>query len=241
MPHIPKSKSTQKELRALIRHVREGSISIASSEVNRQKEDAKRRAKSYQDLMIKDFLFDSIFEVINRKRENGTQDMYVLVEELCKDSVMNQIIEDVLTKIQEFDNNTDHAIKINSTHINLNKTVRRNYMLYMIELLVRAEVEKMKNAGIEIAEITSILNLERAKNFEERGKALRIKARAVVRPLYGLPEKEQRVDKLREETRAIMKNIASDLEYIQKEEEQETVESNPKQVGNDSDPDASDR
>ena len=241
MPHIPKSKSTQKELRALIRHVREGSNSIASSEVNRQKEDAKRRAKSYQDLMIKKLLFDSIFKVINRKRENGTQDMYVLVEELCKDSVRNPIIEDVLSKIEEFDNNTDHAIKINYTHINLNKTVERNYMLYMIELLVRAEVENMKNAGIEIVEIISILNLEKSKNFEERGKALRTKARAVVRPLYGLPEKEQRIDKLREETRTIMKNIASDLEYTQKGEEQEAVESNPKPVGNDSDPDASDR
>lgn len=238
MPHIPKSRSTQKELRAVMRQVREGSISAASTEANRIKEATKLRAKTYQDVMIKDFLLGNIMDFINKKRENGIQDMYVLVEEMCKDSVMTSIIEDVLTKIEEFDNNPDNTSKINSTHINLSKTVERNYMLYMIEFLVRAEVKSMKDAGVENADIIRILNLEKTKNYEEKGKALRKRVREVVRSLYGLPEKEQRIDKLREETRSIMKNIASDLEYIQKEE-QEEVKSNP--VGANSDPDASDR
>jgi hypothetical protein len=111
-------------------------------------------------------------------------------------------------------------------------------MLYMIEFLVRAEVKSMKDVGIENQDIIRILSLEKTKNYEEKGKALRSRVRAVVRPLYGLPEKEQRIDKLREETRLIMKNIASDLEYMQKEE-QEADKSNI--VGANSDPDASDR
>ena len=45
MPYIPKSKSTQKKLRATMQQVREGSISIASAAANREKEAAKKRAK----------------------------------------------------------------------------------------------------------------------------------------------------------------------------------------------------
>ena len=222
MPHIPKSRATSKDVRAAIRYVQESAISVASTAANREKEDARRRVKFFMDLRVKEILLSSITSKINeisKKSRLDTIDMYQVVEELCKDGVMSNIVCDVANKVENFDNNPKNTTKINPTGMNLTKTIERDYMLYMIEFLVRAEVERMKKHKIDIQDIVGILMLDKAKNFEERGKALRMRVRAVVRPLFGAGEKEQRIDKLREETRTIMKSIANDIKLKENEKQ----------------------
>lgn len=240
MPHIPKSKSTQKDLRALIRHVQEAAGSAASSARNREIEAEKARARSYRDLKIKSFLLDCIGERIKKIKETGITDIRTIIENMCSTIEMNVIVSEVSEKIESFDNSNEK--KINSTGISLTKIIERAYMLYMVEFLVRDEAQKLMRNGYSTADIISVLNLEKKGPFEEKGKELRRAVRAVVRPLFDAPEKEQRIDKLREETRTIMKNVAGDIEYKQAEEGQKTIIIiNPNPVGEDSDPDASDR
>lgn len=220
--HIPKSKMTSKDLSAAMRYVRESANSVAISAANREKEEARKRARLYQDVKVKQILLDSItgeIGKISNKIKSEPMDMYEVVDELCKDGVMEKISFDVARKIDELDSNSENEIKINPNKNNLIKTIERDYKLYMIEFLVRAEVERMKTKKMSTQEIIRILNLDKNGNFEERGKLIRQRVRAVVRPLYDLPEKEQRIDKLREETRAIMKNIACDLELKLKSEQ----------------------
>ena len=222
MPYIPKSKSTQKKLRATMQQVREGSISIASAAANREKEAAKKRAKLYQDLKSKDFLLDVITRKIveiSKKNIADTISMYQIVSELCKDGVMDEIVFEVIKMIEEFDNNPENTIKINSSGISLVKTIEREYKLYMIEFLVRAEIEKMKEKGIKNRDIVNILNCENSEVYKAEGKKLRLRVRAVVRSLYCLPEEEQKTDKLRTETKGIMKNMAANIDFTDKQKE----------------------
>ena len=233
MPHIPKSRATQKDLRNTIRLVQEIAGSSAASAANRAKEDAKRRAKLFQDLKTKEMLLSSITKqiaLINYKNNSDSKDMYAIVKELCDVEMMNKIVCEVSNKIEIFDKNPEHTTKINSTGINLSKTIERVYLLYMIEFLVRAEAERMREKRICTQEIISVLKLDKEQDFESRGKAIRCRVRAVVRHLYGLPEEEQKFDKLREETRTVMRNVAAEIDFKQK---QSTVEQ--------TDPDASDR
>ena len=220
--HIPKSRITSKDVNAAMRYVRESANSVAISAAKREKEEARKRARLYQDVKVKQILLDFItHEIGKNSKKINTQpmDMYEVVDELCKDGVMEKISFDVARKIDELDSNSENEIKINPNKNNLIKTIERDYMLYMIEFLVRAEVERMKNKGMSTQDIISVLNLDKTGNFKAKGKALRQRVRSVVIPLYGLPEKEQRTDKLREETRAIMKNIAYDLQAKYKNEQ----------------------
>ena len=228
--HIPKSKMTSKDLSAAMRYVRESANSVAISAANREKEEARKRARLYQDVKVKQILLDSItgeIGKISKKIKSEPMDMYDVVEELCKDGVMERVSFDVARKVEEFDGNPDNENKINPSKMNLIKTIERDYMLYMIEFLVRAEIERMKTKKMSTQEMMRVLNLDKRCNYEERGKALRQRVRAVIRPLYGLPEKEQRIDKLREETRTVMKNMAYDLELKDKHEQ---IRKNSKQT-----------
>ena len=228
--HIPKSKMTSKDLSAAMRYVRESANSVAISAANREKEEARKRARLYQDVKVKQILLDSItgeIGKISNKIKSEPMDMYDVVEELCKDGVMERVSFDVARKVEEFDGNPDNENKINPSKMNLIKTIERDYMLYMIEFLVRAEIERMKTKKMSTQEMMRVLNLDKRCNYEERGKALRQRVRAVIRPLYGLPEKEQRIDKLREETRTVMKNMAYDLELKDKHEQ---IRKNSKQT-----------
>ena len=241
MPHIPKSKSTSKDVRAAIRYVQESATGLASTAANREKENARMRARLYSDSKIKEMLLKDItqkmVEIRNSNRAD-TMDMYQIVSELCKDGVMNEIVFKVADEIVQLDNNPDCSVKINPTGINLCKTIERDYMLYMIEFLIRAEVERMRNKKIENQEIIKVLRLEKSGNYEQRGKAIRLRVRQIVRFLYGAEESEQRIDKLREETRNIMKSIASNMEL---KEVGTQYQNAVMDVGNDSNPDASDR
>ena len=241
MPHMPKARLTEKDMKATMSAVREAAVGAASAAVRRDLEAKKQRAVAYKDLKVKEILLDAIITKIDKLKSIGIVDMYDIVGELSSIDVMNEIVSNVDAKIADYDSNNEK--KINSTNISLTKTIEREYKLYMIELLVRSEVENMKSEGVQTTEIIGTLNLDKKQGLEEDGKELRRRVRAVVKTLYGVPDKEQRIDKLREETRTIMRNIASDLEFRQKEDEKEqgTTVSNPNPVGDDSDPDASDR
>lgn len=241
MPHIPKSRSTCKDVRAALRYVQESAIGSASTAAHKEKEDARMRARSYSNLKIKELLLNAITKKINTIRNKNKADtigMYQIVCELCKDGIMDEVVSEVEAKIEQLDNNPDCTVKINPTGINLCKTIERDFKIYMIEFLIRAEVERMKENKINDREIIKVLRLEKNGNYEQRGKSIRLKVREVVRKLYGVGETEQRIDKLREETRSIMKSIATDIELKQDSIQYQNVVID---VGNDSDPDAADR
>lgn len=219
MPHMPKSKLTEKDMRSAIRYVREAASNAASIAMSIEREAVKSRAMAYKDLKVKEFVLDAVVTEIDTIKDSGTQDICYIIEKMCNCDMMNRVAWKVSDRIDEFDDNPENANKINSNHISLIKTIERAYMVYMIELLVRAEVETMRNEGINDIEIMNVLNLEQAQDFEERGKILRRKVRAVVRPLFGVPEKEQRIDKLREESRTVMRNVARNIGKKYREEQ----------------------
>lgn len=239
--HIPRKYA--KFRKTMIKNAQGYQINAAISKEKRQLEEEKQAIQLNRESALRMFLANNIKSRINQMKQAGMTDMFEIVKILTNADIIEEVIAYVNCMVKDADNNESCKMKINPTNMDLRKSIEYLYNRYLIEQLLRYQIKEMQRLNYSTNDIVNILTLSGGSDFKKRGKEVRLKVRSVLGILYNAEEKEQRIDKLREETRSIMKALANEIRQ-QENQNQNLVKiditQNPIGV-NPNDPDASNR
>jgi len=203
MNQKPGSKLNSKTCAIIRDYVTNKHLDSVSSDINRN-----RRAKTcskylYRTLKIKEFIhvcLDGKFKDIN---EQGSK----IISELM--SAMKKYTIRIKTMVDVYDSKECHTRKINpEPKVDLTKQIEHIYREYLMEVMIRYEVERLKRFNCSDEDIERILTDEDKTKYGRIAKKIRYRVRSVFKEYYGAEDNEKPFDRLRDDTRKLMRNLA---------------------------------
>lgn len=190
-------------------NIRNAHLDDVSSELNRIKRAKKNSEYRYRNLKMKEFIQICVTSKMKNFNSDGTKSIYELVSILKDEKEIKNVTMRVKTMISSFDSKEHNTVKIKKgPKDDLSNQIRHMYELYLIELLVRFEAERLKRFNCSGNEIAKILCNQGDAKHARISKKIRLKIRSALKDIYGAEDSEQKIDKLRKDTVRVMRSVA---------------------------------
>lgn len=213
MSQIPKSRLTSRDMTHMIGRVKVQTTNEAIMALKTNERFEKISSRQFLEAMLMSFLSDEIKKKISDLKSKGCTRMDNIVRALATKQERDIVMHAVINAVKDYDNDGNNERKLNPKNAGMDRLIELMYNRYMIEQILRFRAKNMKANGMSAMDISVRLNPNNKKsNYNIDAREIRLYVRDIVRGLYDADEKEQKVDKLREETRKVMKALAKEIE-----------------------------